>query len=719
MIDFLEWTDEQIEERFLEALGKAGTDIAPLVDALKKLGGSGRVKQADDCAAMLQDVLAESDDKELLLDVLAMRASWKGADQAFKKQCAKVLREVYDKDRLVRMFIENSGFDQDLPAAECLRRFSVLQGLQPGAVCYENTWGVGVVVEVDTFDKQIIIDFEKKTGHRMAFSYAGESVRILSPDSIMYMKHQNRSALDEMVASNPGEVVKMLLREFGPMPAPVIQEKLLDGIVGEKDWKRFWDNARKTLKADPMVDVPAKRNSPVSLLDREKEFDDAWFASFAEERDFHEIMERLNELEKEGGLSGLEDKRAQIIADRLSFIIAGATWRTNVVVEALVFSEKHGFEDVRPAVEAFVASVMNEKAFVSAVSELSAKLLRGLVRAMEKQEPEKTRELLLNTLPLLTLTAMMEALDILLKTAGEQRVVSRIRELLTEGVDSCGAIVCWLAKNMDYAVEKGIGTHETIMNDIVSALSVRDVAGEELKIRNQLKSFFEKDEWLRSAFEKMSGLGRRDVVGRIKNSPAWDHVDRGAVLVNIVRLFPEVESALAEKQSQAKEAGRYTSIRSYTERQNQLRKIVEEDIPANSRDIGIAISHGDLRENADYKAAKEQQSILMRRQADLERMLQQVMQTNFREFTYETAACGTAVVLKRKDGRQDIFNILGEWDNNEERNVISSQSALAKALIGKRAGQAVIVPGESGEEECVLEKVDRLPEEILAWAEGS
>ncbi|MDA1043997.1 MAG: GreA/GreB family elongation factor, partial [Verrucomicrobia bacterium] len=139
-------------------------------------------------------------------------------------------------------------------------------------------------------------------------------------------------------------------------------------------------------------------------------------------------------------------------------------------------------------------------------------------------------------------------------------------------------------------------------------------------------------------------------------------------------------------------------------------------IPENSKEIGVAISYGDLRENFEYQAAKDMQGLLMRRKAELERDLVEVRGTDFAEARNDAVARGTCVDILLEDGRARTFGILGEWDRDETLNIISSESELAKRLIGKRVGETARIPIDEQEQDCTISAIRLLSAEIKAWA---
>ena len=136
----------------------------------------------------------------------------------------------------------------------------------------------------------------------------------------------------------------------------------------------------------------------------------------------------------------------------------------------------------------------------------------------------------------------------------------------------------------------------------------------------------------------------------------------------------------------------------------------------NAKEIAVARSYGDLRENFEYKAAKDMQRVLMARRADLETMMSKVRPTDFSEAPKGGAGIGSTVTLEYPGGRVEHFHILGEWDQQPDQHIISSSTRMAKALAGKKPGDKVLVPAEDGAEvECALRSVEDLPAEIREW----
>ena len=84
-----------------------------------------------------------------------------------------------------------------------------------------------MVQRVDTLYRKIEIDFRGRPGHGLAMKVAAETLEILEEEHLLARWHRERAVIQQMVREAPTDVVKLALASFGPMPAPVLQETLV------------------------------------------------------------------------------------------------------------------------------------------------------------------------------------------------------------------------------------------------------------------------------------------------------------------------------------------------------------------------------------------------------------------------------------------------------------------------------------------------------------
>ncbi|MDH5657220.1 MAG: transcription elongation factor GreA, partial [Spirochaetia bacterium] len=128
-----------------------------------------------------------------------------------------------------------------------------------------------------------------------------------------------------------------------------------------------------------------------------------------------------------------------------------------------------------------------------------------------------------------------------------------------------------------------------------------------------------------------------------------------------------------------------------TKRKDHLNNLINVEMPANSRDIGEAQEKGDLRENAEYKAAMERQQQL---QAEILKLTDELKKARIIEPSMvrtDVVTIGCKVSLATPDGENVSYSILGPWDADTDLNIISYRSPLGMALIGKTTGEEAIL----------------------------
>ncbi|HEV2154527.1 transcription elongation factor GreA [Bradyrhizobium huanghuaihaiense] len=139
----------------------------------------------------------------------------------------------------------------------------------------------------------------------------------------------------------------------------------------------------------------------------------------------------------------------------------------------------------------------------------------------------------------------------------------------------------------------------------------------------------------------------------------------------------------------------------------ELKKRQSEDRPRIIEHIAEARSHGDLSENAEYHAAKEEQSHNEGRIAELEDKLARADIIDISKLSGDTIKFGATVTLVDEDTeKKTVWQIVGEVEADAKKGRISITSPLARALIGKKKGSTVEVNAPGGAKAYEITKVE-------------
>lgn len=600
-------------------------------------------------------------------------------------------------------------------ASAIVRRLSVLLALKPEVYVSSQSWGFGQVKNIDTFYGKVIIDFEGKKGHAMSLAVAGQNLEIAQEGHLMTRLMKDRAEIEKMASEHPGDLVRLTIESYGPLTIQRLQERLAAiGLVKTDDWKRFWESARRSLKADKAhpVEIPTKRTEPIRILAAEEDFGDAWLKRFSKLRDLKAIYD--------GTLAMLADKKGELpdsyrdaVTNRLNFALKGADksdFPRYAQVAALMARLGLSSQADRAKQAETLTEVDEQDNFLAALKGLSARDVAATIRFILAEKPEK-KAFILDHLTQLNSVALGATLGAL---AGDEETGAEVRKLLARQASPVPTLVVWALRNRDdAAVWKAPALNELITQAI--HIVEQRLTGESLKMRNALQAFFDSAKWLEEVCKELSAFDRRVMFERIQASTAneWDAASKRNVLVRMAR-FDGALAKLRRTERQPQERPHLTSVRSLQAYRLAFDHLINVEIPANKKDIATARSYGDLRENAEYQFAREHERVLMGRQDEMDRTLKLLKPTDFAGVSCETAEPGTRVTIETAKGRA-TYTILGELDRDEQLNIISSRSRLAAALLGHKPGDKVELPAERGTESGTLVAVEPLDDAVKAW----
>ena len=135
----------------------------------------------------------------------------------------------------------------------------------------------------------------------------------------------------------------------------------------------------------------------------------------------------------------------------------------------------------------------------------------------------------------------------------------------------------------------------------------------------------------------------------------------------------------------------------YKQLQEELKKLTSEDRPNIIAAIAEARGHGDLSENAEYQYAKEQQSLIEGRIADLESSISRAEVIDIKNISGKDIKFGATVEIEDDDtGKKQIYQIVGEYESDIENKKLSINSPLARGLIGKLRDDSVEISSPKG-----------------------
>jgi len=223
-------------------------------------------------------------------------------------------------------------------------------------------------------------------------------------------------------------------------------------------------------------------------------------------------------------------------------------------------------------------------------------------------------------------------------------------------------------------------------------------------------------ELLSDILGKGSEENAKDLAQALILNPGFEDLTKRSLLARFIKKFPKIQSLLDREQpgdssspaSVATDDTLIVSKASYDRKLADLDLITKEKIPANSQAIEAARELGDLKENAEYQMAKDDQKVLLARQAELQSDLMRAKATDFTEAPADFVGIGSIVDLQDLvTGEKIKYTILGAWDSDPENNILSYLTPLGQSILGKKVGEKVQIDIEGNEQSLVIEGLSR------------
>ena len=584
--------------------------------------------------------------------------------------------------------------------------------LKPGTFCLHKSWGFGRVADWNLLLNQILIDFAGKKAHPMQLQYAAENLAVIPAEHFLAHKASDLTATKKLAKDDPVALVRNILESLdGQATAQQISDWMVPDLFNETEWKRWWESARKHLKASGAFSIPAKKTEPIQIRAEGISHADELIEAFNHARQPKQQVAALEQIAKFHQQFKEPEKQLQpVIAT-----IENVATRNQKLHPELAFELVLGRDDL---LECFPQLKTTHIGLT--LGKLIADEERRLTLILPKLPAAKEKRILqalpaalgdrwsARALQLMQAThgRMVAQIPHVFRDAGQHAELQEMLERSVREHSATSEMLVWLCAERDDWPKL---INPELLAAILSALEreQHSAPGRASKLQRLLMED-------RQLFQDMFGNAdvglARDAMRRLQLSPLFDELTKRSLLARIVKVFPNLESMIAGAQPHYKVAPLVVSWSSLEKRKAEYEELVKKKIPENTKEISLARSYGDLSENFEFKAAKEMQAVLMRRKTELELALQNARGTAFENPDTSHVSIGTTVTVRDKDSKkQETYTILGAWDGDPERHVISYQTAIGQALLGHKAGEVVALSSDHGATQFEIVSIEPAP----------
>lgn len=654
-----------VEALWMEEIEKDPSRFDLFLETGRKLRKAGERSMSD----TLLELLAESQKEKGLwferLQTLKENARLSKKPAAMKDEIVEALEKALGERKSYQTVLDVVGIDPEDPAGSA-RKIETWLKYEEGEPFFMAGRGVGVISEMNPQLGVARVDFPKEKRFPVPLGAAPKFLEDLGRDHILRSSVEDPDSVRERALEDPGAFLGRLLSDFG---RPMLQSEIRDAmaaILPDGKWNSWWNSARK----NPQVVMSGKGVKATYTWSASSEAaDDAIIGKFRKAK----LEAKRKIAKRESGRSQeLADLFAQELADAASKIAESdpsTAWETFAMLDKLPGNYQTDVDRDALLLESNTSRVISDigdrQTREQAIRRLT-EIDEGASRTLE--------EIFFNERDSRTLTMIYD----LLVEIGAEEVRSRLVEQTLRYPRRHPRVFMWYAKRADKRAELPPRADYALIYQLNELLS-SDISTPE---RAAVKEMFDKG---RLVLRIIAEVDDREEAQKLFNS-----LDRLGQLEPYRRDY--IKAAIEMKYASIREEEGAEPILALAEtiekKREELAHLKKVEIPENLRALQEAREMGDLRENFEYKSARQRQEYLSARVAALTGELERVLVIDPDEVDDSTVKPGTTVVLEGDQGPKTV-TILGAWESDPENDIYSNESEAAKALIGKKRGDEV------------------------------
>lgn len=578
-----------------------------------------------------------------------------------------------------------------------LSRFDFLMHLQEGNfVFHSGGWGVGEVMGVSFLQQKILIEFEGVVVSKdISFETAFKSLIPLSREHFLSRRFGDPDGFEAYAKEHPVEVIEILLRDLGPKTAKEIKDELVELVIPEKDWNRWWQSAKNKVKKSSRIISPKTIKDPYQF-----QISGGSLTSQLEQRlsnlekdseKISEIYQFVRDLYSE--LKNPENKK------RIIQILKELQIQDNVSLEIqrdILLSNFLGDTSGCRVSKEYISS-LSEEDILSLINNISIIALQKSFLMLVKEHSPLWEEVFMKIFLYTPSPTLRELTFKVFRSTDSSK--NKLKDLVVRFVENpmmypeaftwfflkLGVHGDGIFSQEDKEIERAFLEAALVFMHQVATTPQKDLG-------KKVYNFLTGHRYLvfRNIIQGAPLPYLKEILLLSTKCSQFSSGDL-SVLQNLAEV---VQPNLKKNTAAVEEDILWTTAESFTRMKNKLQSLVGRELIENAKEIEDARSLGDLRENSEYKFALEKRARLQKEISVLSEEINRArVITKDMVFT-DKVGVGCKVSLEDSEGNQVTYSILGPWDADPENHILSLKSKLSQAMLGKHVEEGLQFQGK-------------------------
>ncbi len=667
---------EAVEDEWLTRLDEAPDDLGFFTSTARALASSSGPEVARQLLELLDEQLSSQGSWEERLTLLEATGEISFTAEDLNREIISTLEKLYPNSDIVQVLTDKMGLRRaidDIPRIwQKVRRLRGVLAYDVGAIVAMEGKGVGEVIEVNVQLEKLKVNFENHPGLSIGFGAASKVLEPLASDHFLRRKLEAPDELASLAKSDPSELLRLILIGQPKLTATQIKGTL-SGLIEEKSWSSWWAKARN----HPQLVAAGKGARQIySWADSAAAAGEEIRAQF-ERADLKQKLEIFLREAKRGSETALEHGNALVrIAD------ARKEKKPDEAIRILAALERSGLTVARPpwTIEDILKTTKDPAAVVRAIGDrgLRLKCLGALVD-LRTDWPGIFGNAVAHELDAPVLDFLFQKLWVSEREQADE-LVDRI---LSQPAKRPAAFL-WLLEHLEETPYFGQRNPARALGQLLRSKSLPEFS----KHKVAIKRILEDGAVTQALIQRLEADQAESVHELFERTPLEEHL-RDRLLTALHLRFPDYRTGASNSL--------YATSAVIEEKRAELKNLLNVEIPANRTAIEEARALGDLRENFEYKSARQRHEYLSARVHGLEGDLARTQPITLDQIDSSKVRIGATVLLTSADGDGSTreVTILGPWESNPDLGILSYESEAAGNLLGKHPGEEVALGRDS------------------------
>ncbi|WP_338286993.1 GreA/GreB family elongation factor [Luteolibacter sp. LG18] len=549
------------------------------------------------------------------------------------------------------------------------------------------------MIEWDLPAKKVVIDFERSAAQTMELQFAFQKTEWIPAEDFRAKKVEQLEELRALAKKDPVELVIHLLDSHGgSMTGDALEKELSGAVIAPDDFKKWWDSAKKALRESRRVVVPQKRNESLVLRGGERTPAQELVADFEAARDLKGMIKALEAIAADiGAFANDQDSLRQLLVDidegarKSSRVQLGLSLQLLAARDEVVGTAKALELDPSAVRISDLLQTVDAQRLSDEVGPLPSNRQRAIYEAFPAAYGEAWVDRIVQVFDRVGARGVTEIARLLVERKELLALGRHLRSAIARRALGPDALI-WICRERNgsaievFSPEVGASVLNLLENDHLS---------DGPRKTSRLQTLLTEDKQLLNDLVTLMDINEaRNFARRMLECPVFGDLEKKSLMARVIKAKPDT-AELVSGENKKREEELVVSWDSLERKKAELDDIIRVRIPQNTKDISIAREYGDLRENFEYKSAKEYQKFLGNRKAELQKDISRARGTDFKGSDASAVNIGTIVTFADAAGKEIVYTVLGAWDSDPEKSQLSYLSELGASFLGLKPGDTV------------------------------